>query len=167
MKFFLKIKAWQLFLLILVPVFLPYPKGVGLIGFLGLNWLVPVIVTIAWLYSIGMSVNSRLPNGLKASTLLYNVSFLMPLIYAVLFLLLFLQSVELFRWPVWFTFIHFAFTIGTVYGLWFTAKQYVTFTRNEKVQFADYIETLFLFWFFPIGVWVIQPKINKAFQREA
>lgn len=169
MKFFLKVKAWLLFLLLLVPMLLtllyPFPDRVGLISFFGLNWLIPVIVIIVWLYSIGMFANSRLPDELKAGTFLYKVGFTIPIIYAVLFLILFLKSVNILQPPVWFIFIHFASTFGMFYGLWFTSKQFTTFTRGEKVKFADYIEPLFLFWFFSIGIWFIQPQVNDAFRR--
>jgi len=37
----------------------------------------------------------------------------------------------------------------------------VTLERRQPVTFFDYSGPFFLFWFFPIGVWFIQPRVNK------
>lgn len=34
---------------------------------------------------------------------------------------------------------------------------------QSDVMFGDYVGTFFLFVFFPIGVWIVQPRINKLF----
>ena len=166
MKFFLHAKAWQMFLLIIGPLLLPSPDGVGFFGFLGLNWLVSMIVIIAWMYSIGISANSQLTNGLKENQIIYNVGFLIPFIYGILYSVLFFQA-GLIQPPVWLIFLHLVSMIGMFYGLWFTSKQFATFKKGEKVKFSDYIGPLLLFWFSPIGVWFIQPKINELFQTKS
>jgi hypothetical protein len=38
--------------------------------------------------------------------------------------------------------------------------------KQEKVEFYDYAGAFFLLWFFFIGVWFIQPRINRMFAAE-
>ena len=32
---------------------------------------------------------------------------------------------------------------------------------QRKVTFGDFAGEFFLMWFFPLGIWIVQPKINK------
>ncbi len=52
------------------------------------------------------------------------------------------------------------------YSLYFVAKNLAMAEKQEKVAFYDYAGPFFLLWFFFIGVWVIQPRINKMFASE-
>ena len=162
MEVFLKARSWQLFLLIVVPLFLPSPDGVGFFGFLGITWIVSLLVLIAWLYSIGMAANARLQNELKAKTILYHVALVIPILYSFIFLFLFWQA-ELIQPPVWLLFLQFVSTGCMVYGLWFTARQFVNYTEGGQGQLAGYMKTVLLFLFFPLGVWLLQPRVNAAF----
>lgn len=51
----------------------------------------------------------------------------------------------------------------TFYGLWFTAKQFATLRHQRFLGSADYVGAFFLMWFFLIGVWFIQPEVNRLF----
>ena len=43
----------------------------------------------------------------------------------------------------------------------FVAKTIQTAESQRTVSFGDYIGNFFLIWFLPIGVWILQPKINE------
>ena len=47
------------------------------------------------------------------------------------------------------------------YCLYFVAKTYKTAELQREVSFGDFVGEFFLFWFYPIGVWFLQPKINE------
>jgi hypothetical protein len=51
------------------------------------------------------------------------------------------------------------------YCIHFASKSLKAVELQRTVTFRDYVADFFLFWFFPIGVWFIQPKINKIFNR--
>ncbi|MEN9640511.1 MAG: hypothetical protein RLZZ262_2380, partial [Bacteroidota bacterium] len=36
---------------------------------------------------------------------------------------------------------------------------------QREVRFSEFIREFFLIWFFPIGIWFIQPKINRWFEE--
>ena len=61
-------------------------------------------------------------------------------------------------------------TVFVVYGLtsifWiatFTAKTLKSNETNEEIDINDYFGDIFLIVFWPIGVWTIQPRLNKIF----
>jgi len=37
---------------------------------------------------------------------------------------------------------------------------------NRRARFSDYIGEFFLLWFWPLGIWFIQPKVNKLVDSE-
>ena len=67
--------------------------------------------------------------------------------------------------------LHFSLMFSMIYCFYFISRAIATieqYKRNGSVRvfFGDYIGYLFLVWFFfPIGVWWIQPKINKIFME--
>jgi hypothetical protein len=52
------------------------------------------------------------------------------------------------------------------YTIWFIAKCIATIENNKVVGFDNYAGNFFLLWFFPIGVWFMQPKICKIFSGD-
>lgn len=53
------------------------------------------------------------------------------------------------------------------YAFWFTARQFSSWMKNAEVTFLEYSGVLFLFWFSPIGVWFVQPKINQLVKDDS
>ena len=51
-----------------------------------------------------------------------------------------------------------------VYIFYFVSKSLVSAERNAPVAFSNYAGALFLIWFFPIGIWIIQPRINWLYE---
>ena len=47
------------------------------------------------------------------------------------------------------------------YSLYFVAKTFKTVELQRTVTFSDFAGEFFLLWFYPIGIWIIQPKINR------
>ena len=45
--------------------------------------------------------------------------------------------------------------------LYKAAKTIKTVELQKKVTFSDFAGEFFLLWFSPIGIWILQPKINK------
>lgn len=51
------------------------------------------------------------------------------------------------------------------YLLYFVAKGLVTIETGKEAFFSDYFGVFMLFWFFPIGVWFLQPKMNRLYRE--
>lgn len=47
---------------------------------------------------------------------------------------------------------------------YFVAKTIRTVEFQQPVKFGDFAGELFLIWFFPIGIWILQPRINKILE---
>jgi hypothetical protein len=61
--------------------------------------------------------------------------------------------------------LHFFAMFCIFYCLYFVAKTFKTVELQREVTFSDFAGEFFLFWFFPIGVWIVQPKINKMIEE--
>ncbi len=48
-----------------------------------------------------------------------------------------------------------------LYSLYFIAKTFKTVELQREVKFPDFAGEFFLILFYPVGIWIIQPKINK------
>ncbi|WP_101311729.1 hypothetical protein [Labilibaculum manganireducens] len=50
------------------------------------------------------------------------------------------------------------------YCLYFVAKTFKTVELQREVSFFDFAGEFFMIWFFPIGIWIVQPKVNKMIE---
>lgn len=48
-----------------------------------------------------------------------------------------------------------------VHTIYFSAKTIRAAELKRQVTFSDFAADFFLIWFFPIGIWFIQPRVNK------
>jgi hypothetical protein len=53
-----------------------------------------------------------------------------------------------------------------LFMVWYISKSLKTIELHKEAQFSEYILTLILLWFVPLGIWVIQPRINKIFDPD-
>ena len=58
---------------------------------------------------------------------------------------------------------HLVATFCMFYNLYFVAKSLKLVELQRPVGFYDYSGPLFLLWFFPAGIWVVQPRINRLY----
>lgn len=171
LKFFLNAKAWQLFLLLfgsmlaapLVGPTLPNP----IIGIAVASLILMGLFT-GWWWSIATAANEKLDPSLKKSTKWMVLGLIYTAVY-FLGVLLFIsssthptQEIPKFILPM-----HLLAMYAIVYAMLFTAKRLVTLERKQEVTFFEYSGPFFLLWFFPIGVWFIQPKVNKTLGKSA
>ena len=47
----------------------------------------------------------------------------------------------------------------------FEAKVNQSAELQKEVRFSDFAGEFFLIWLFPIGVWFVQPKVNKIMEE--
>ena len=52
------------------------------------------------------------------------------------------------------------------YLLYFVSKTLKTVELKREVTFSDFLGEFFMIWFFPFGIWIIQPRINKLVNGE-
>lgn len=141
--------------------------------------MILVIGTLfGWMWSISMGLRSKIPEELRPATNLFRIFFFVPLVYliglAYLMSTFFQGFMELaatntppdidpsiFDIATFIVPLHLFSIFCMFYCFYFTAKTFKTAELQKAVTFSDFIGEFFLVWFSPIGVWIIQPKVNE------
>lgn len=165
MKFFINAKSWQIFLVLMGSMFgaqllLPLVSNPE-IGIL-IGTLILMAVYMGWLLSIAVIANRKLGSPHKRSTKWMFIGLAYATTYLIGSLLLLPGSMETGRGAPGFVLpLHLLAMAAIFYALLFTAKSLVMVERNQATNFFEYSGPFFLLWFFPIGVWFVQPRVNQ------
>ena len=184
MKNILKVKHWQIFM---ITFGLPIILEIILIPFLiiGNNPMVilkimPVMMIFflgglfVWFWAIAIDLQEKLPDDLKLKVNWFKTFLLIPIIYFVIFFIIIgtIMSGAIQNGtgpnPAIFAMIvpfHLFAMFCIFYCLYFVSKIFKTVELQRKVTFSDFSGEFFLIWFFPVGIWIIQPKINKMVEN--
>jgi hypothetical protein len=172
MIFFLKMKAWQFFIFIVLTWFV----GPTILFKLGLREpynsmpvLLLFIVFIGWLWSIGVNLNKLIPDDLRMNISSFRYALLYTLIYMLFFILFFvyiwrLGTPHIPSYMLVIVPLHLLAMVCMFYAFGFVAKTLTMAEKQINVKVNDYVGNFFLIWFFPIGIWFIQPRVNKLFK---
>jgi len=122
-----------------------------------------------WIWIVATGLQDKVPENIKLKVNKFKIFFIIPIAYFVLYLTLFLPSLLNFQVePIIFLIImplHLFAMFCMLYSIYFTAKTLKTAELQRIAHSSDYIGEFFLIWIFPIGVWFIQPRINKIVQQ--
>jgi len=196
MKFLLQAKHWQLFLVMISPLFVEFilvffvltsaigaignpegidafvssPAGVTTIVLGTLFFILAIISAITlfgWNYVLATSLYPKLPAGHNMKISRFKVAFFYPVCYMVVFLIIILTIVMTRPDNPFIIFIifpfHFLAMFCMFYVLYYVSKSLKTVELQRTVTFGDYAGEFFLMWFYFIGVWFIQPRVNAMF----
>lgn len=187
MKFFLQIKHWQLFTLIIgIPVAIEFFSGVFVFsaddlssGIERLLKIFPILILLyagflfGWLWSVGVFLSKKLADDTSMPTSLFKGALIIPTIY-ILFICWFVGRL---MWSNEMSELFIAENIGLIltahimsmicilFVLYFNAKALKSVELQSRARLGDYVGEFFLFWFFPIGLWFLQPRINKLLEE--
>lgn len=185
---FLKAKHWQLFLLTFgIPMIFQFIIMAGMFSSVGggnnpdssfmfsymkffpIMMILFMGVFFGWFWSVAVGLQSKIPDGAKMKVKKFKIFFFIPLIY-ILFLLGFLMisMTEGGLNPAIFAVIvpiHLFSMFCIFHTLYFVAKTFKTVELQREVSFSDFAGEFFMIWFYPIGVWIVQPKINKMIEE--
>lgn len=191
---FLKAKHWHLFLLTVgVPVLLEVvmfglmfsqlaaDDGGEVSPTMILQFVIPftfiillvLYVFYGWFWAVGIGLQRFVPEGVSMKVNRFKVFFFIPLIYigiiGLSMALFFMEGNPSMISPSMILIMvmgHLFAMFCMFYVLYFVAKTFKTVELQREVTFGDYVGEFFLFWFYPVGVWVLQPKINKVLEKE-
>lgn len=185
---FLKAKHWQLFLLMFgIPMIFQFVimgiifANVGsgnnpdpsimfnYMKFFPIMMILFMGVFFGWFWSVAIGLQSKIPEGVKMKVKKFKIFFFTPLIYILFFLGFFMTTMTgggpnpaIFAVIVP---LHLFSMFCMFYILYFVAKTFKTVELQREVSFSDFAGEFFMIWFYPIGVWIIQPKINKMIEE--
>ena len=182
-EFVARLKAWQVFILLVLPMFasqlylmsnmlshvsskqLPNMEEFeALFKQTMLMSLLMIVLLLAWLLSIGIAANRRVEENLRLNTRLAIGCALYAASYIALAQFIFPGPGSVSSGWVSIGLIvpfHLLAMIAIFYVLAFAARNIIMAERQSTVSFFDYSGPFFLMWFFPIGVWFVQPRVNR------
>lgn len=130
-------------------------------------------VFFGWFWSIVTGLHHFIPHELQLNQTRFKVFFFIPLVYIIL-ITIFMTGMfsgltdgsidannepEHLIFAVFFP-IHIFSMFCIFHSLYFVAKTVKTAELQRSVTFSDFAGEFFLIWFYPIGIWIVQPKIN-------
>ncbi len=140
--------------------------------------IVTIVVTVlysvvyySWIWSLGIGLQSKIPQQLSMNVSRFKAALIFPIIYLALLCVyiyfVFTSSME-------FNLSHIAIMIPfhlismfcMIYSLYFVGKTIKTAELKEEIRFSDFIAEFLLLWVYPVGVWILQPRINRLNTEE-
>jgi len=178
---FLTLKHWQLFgLLIGLPMVFQFITIGSVISsndpktmfyFFPILMIIVIGLFFGWFYALGTNLHKKLPQTAKMNLNRFKIFLFIPVVYLML--------ISVFMAGMFFNItsggkpnpaifaliipLHLFSMFCIFYCLYFNAKALKTVEFQKPVTFSDFAGEFFLIWFFPIGIWIIQPRINKLF----
>ncbi|MCG8575384.1 MAG: hypothetical protein MI810_10900 [Flavobacteriales bacterium] len=135
-------------------------------------------IFFGWFWSVAVGLQIKVPEGVKMKVKKFKVFFFIPMTY-MLFIVLFIvfqmngimtegtePSGGLIGGLVAIILpLHLFSMFCIFYSLYFVAKTFKTVELQREVKFSDFAGEFFMIWFYPIGIWIVQPKINKMIEN--
>ncbi len=130
-------------------------------------------VHFGWQWSVVMGLQKLVPAGVKIKLTQFKIFFFIPVVYITLVcgLLALLFNSDMMRGgqpdpAIFMVFaiifpVHLFAMFCIFYSIYFVAKTIKTAELQREVTFSDFVAEFFLVWFHFIGIWILQPKINK------
>ena len=180
MKFFLKLKHWQLFLIAFaIPFCLYIGTFLTAIFYYEEPFLLfkffPFIIALfmfgqyGWMFSVARLLNARVPSVAKLRLGSFYFFFFFPILYIAIFSAMIswfmfdmAEASPLF--PILFLCvipIHLFAMFCMFYCIYFVAKTIKSVELGREAVLNDYIGEFFMIWFFAFGLWLLQPRINS------
>ena len=132
------------------------------------------LIFFGWFWSIAIGLQKNIPKEIKMKVKKFKVLFFISFFY-ILFLMFYIDG--LFSGMVsngfsnsgWIVAIilplHLLSMFCIFYSMYFVAKTIKTAELQRKTGFGDFAGEFFLLWFYFIGIWFIQPKVNKLYGK--
>lgn len=151
--------------------------------FLNFFYVFPLLMILfagtffGWFWSIAIGLQYKVPANVKMKTGKFKVFFFTPLLYMLLIsigigttmagLPTTMESGQqpdpgiIFGSMAIILPLHLFSMFCMFYCLYFVSKTFKTVELQREVAFSDFAGEFFMIWFYPIGIWIIQPKVNK------
>ncbi|WP_338770098.1 hypothetical protein WAF17_11240 [Bernardetia sp. ABR2-2B] len=163
----------------------PDPKKIfevfSIIKFFPLIIVLFTSLLFSWFWSVANGLQSVVPTTVEMKTTKFRTFSIIPLLYVSGFCVFIFVSIskikpqallqDLPQIPMeWLTpillILHILSIFGIFYTMYFTAKTLKTVELQREVKFSDFVSEFFMFWFFPVGLWILQPRINEISEKE-
>ena len=178
MNLILRAKHWQIFIVVFFIPSLLIVVGLLCYNFYGsltsLFYMIPTglalsqIVIYAWLWIVGKTISDNVEGQKLFKTLIKIPCFVILLIlFFWLFLTLrisfgfFSTANILFASLFVILPVQFVFVVSLIYCFYFVARSLKQFETKQKPKFEEFFKEFILILIFPVGIWFLQPRINR------
>jgi hypothetical protein len=175
MKFLLRLKHWQLFVLTWgVPIAINIYSFVDptiIFRLFPAMMFVFMVMVFGWIWSVCNVLHKKLPPGVDLNLLQFQLMFSIPIVYC-LFILGWInfanftgeygsgQSMGV-TLTITIIIMHLVSIACILLGVRFAAKTLKSIELGRLAKFGDYAGEFFLIWFSPLGIWILQPRLNR------
>lgn len=178
MRFLLRLKHWQLFLItwgvpIAINIF-SFSRPILMVKLFPLMMIVFIIGIFGWIWAISTQLHKQLPMEVKLNLRGFKMIFSVPIFYTTAITLWMIYQFY-FRFPEGsssigsligiIAFVHFVSMVCILLGLRFAAQTMRSVELGRLAKFNEYSTEFLLIWFSPIGFWILQPRLNKLTER--
>lgn len=152
----------------------PDPTAIfGIFNYFPLLFLVPMFIQYGWFWSVGIGLKRYHPENSGLRYNLFQVLFIIQILLLIgffLFFRLFLEAMANnienpdpngFTSMLWFFPLQIITVVISFYMYGFCGRAIKIAELKQPVNFGDALGEFFLVWFFPIGIWFLQPRINR------
>ncbi|NML66747.1 hypothetical protein HHL22_16185 [Hymenobacter sp. RP-2-7] len=157
----LRIKNWQIFLIYIIgsnvgKLLLKQPEFA--------EWVFAVLLIsyVGWYVLVGNTLYRYLPRNATYSMTWFTVDAFIVVVSYAAFVFIFdgdFESNGLVALPAFYIF----FAIAHLF--WFPAAALVSIENQKEATFSQYAGTAIQLFFWPIGIWFVQPRLNKLSQQ--
>jgi hypothetical protein len=139
-----------------------------------LGFLISMGIYFYWLWTLATFFSKKNPNFPKKTGFKF-LLLLAFLSYVAVNLLLYFNidtwalegnMQNYFKIIIIITILGCVFVVLYLYCLYRIAKIFKTAQLGKTASLSEFILELLLLWFYPIGIWIIQPQVNKMLKRE-
>ncbi|WP_426491678.1 hypothetical protein [Hymenobacter sp. 102] len=183
MRFFLHLRPWPLFTLtFILPFGVMMASSMALIlrplqptAFILIYSCVMLLLMgslFGWLWTLGTYLARRLPAGTVAPVRWLHAALVLPGAYILLILGALATVVSTTApavqsaWALFIVPLHLLSMAGILYSLQYVARALRSVELQRPAQFSEFVGEFFLLWFYPVGIWFIQPRINRLFAHQ-
>lgn len=172
MRLILKLKHWQLFFLVVGLTILAdffdvsEHRQTGAIDLI--LGVISVSTVFCWIWSIGNELNKRLPVGQNFKIWGFRAAVILALTLLVfLFWATENKTIATSDYFMLLLFIGVPIYLGLmIYSVLHAAKTLKTIELGRLAKIDEYAGEAFLIWMVPLGVWFIQPRLNKLTEAD-
>lgn len=145
--------------------------------FLPIIMILFIGVFFGWFWSVVIGLQEIIPDEAKMKLTSFKILFFIPVVYMLLISIFIGVSINGFvdssNKPspsliggliALIIPLHLFSMFCIFHTLFYVAKTFKTAELKRKVSFSDFAGEFFLIWFYPIGIWIVQPKINKMIE---
>ena len=161
-EYILRAKHWQIFITLLIPTMLYSVVPDFSTTIWQVKRILIVIAFYSWLYLVGKGLNICIPrrHTLDHVFMTFNFFFL-SIGFTILNLLLDPGVRVNFTGWAFLVFLYFIFSF--FYMFYFASKALTSAEKGRRTRFGEHIGEMLLFMTGILGIWILQPRINKIY----